>query len=221
MRTPPANAMEVEVTGWRWAWEFRYPNGKKTSELTVPIGKPVRLIMTSKDVLHSFFVPQMRVKEDVIKGRYSYLWFTPTRLGDAPVFCAEYCGTLHSKMLSVIHVVSQEEFEDFLVDRSQGEKVELPPAESGAKLFAQKGCVACHSTGANRLVGPGLKGLFAKTEHEMADGTKLAVDENYIRESILNPNAKIVKSFTPIMQSFEGQLTDEELSHLIAYLKTL
>jgi cytochrome c oxidase subunit 2 len=124
-------------------------------------------------------------------------------------------------MLTKIHVVSQEEFQDFLVDRGSAERIELPPAEAGKQLFANKGCLACHSTGSSKLVGPGLKGLFAKQQNEMADGGKIAVDENYVRESILNPAAKIVKGYPPVMQSYEGQLSEEELSSIIAYLKTL
>jgi cytochrome c oxidase subunit 2 len=222
MREPPANAMEVQVVGWKWAWQFTYPNGKKSNELTVPIGKPVRLIMTSKDVIHSFFLPTMRVKEDVYKGNYSYLWFTPTKLGTSHVFCAEYCGTLHSKMTTSLHVVSEQEFQDFLIDRTEGEKVELSPAEAGKLVFEKTACNSCHSLGEQRLIGPGLGGLLAgNKKREFEDGTDLISDENYVRESILNSKAKIVKGFAPVMPPYEGQLSDEEIAQLIAYLKTL
>lgn len=218
MRDVPSNAMEVEVTGRKWVWEFKYSNGKKSSDLVVPIGKPVRLIMTSQDVLHSFFIPALRVKEDVRGGSYSYMWFNPNKTGEFHIFCAEYCGTKHSGMTTKLKVVSNEEFQDFFNDRNA---VELTPVELGKQLFAQKGCTGCHSLGSDRLVGPGLKGLFQAKERACADGTTVAVDENYVKTSILNSSAKIVAGYAPAMPAFEGQLNEEELSALIAYLKTL
>jgi len=221
MRTPPANAMEVQVVGQKWSWQFTYPNGKKSNELTVPIGKAVRLIMTSKDVIHSFFLPNMRVKEDVYKGNYSYLWFTPSKLGTSRVFCAEYCGTLHSKMMTSVNVVTEGQFQDFLVDRTEGEKAELTPAEAGALVFKNTGCVGCHLTNGEKHIGPGLKGILSgKSEREFVSAEKLIADENYVRESIIYSTKKVVKGYAPIMPSYEGQISEEELSQLIAYLKT-
>lgn len=222
MRTPPANAMEVQVLGWRWAWQFTYPNGKKSNELTVPVGKPVRLIMTSKDVIHSFFLPSMRVKEDVYKGNYSFLWFTPNKLGKERVFCAEYCGTLHSKMMTSVNVVTEGEFQDFLIDRTEGEKSDLPPAEAGALVFKNNACNSCHNITDQKLIGPGLKGLLSgKMERAFESGETMIADENYVRESIIYSKKKIVKGYPPVMPSYEGQISEEELSQLIAYLKTL
>ena len=221
MREPPSNAMEVEVIGRKWSWEFKYTTGKKSSDLIVPLGKPVRLIMTSQDTLHSLFIPAMRVKEDIRNGSYSYMWFTPNKTGEFHIFCAEYCGTMHSGMRAKLKIVSTAQFQDFLDDRKQGVVVDLPPAELGKQLFTQKGCTACHNVTADRLVGPGLKGLFQSKERSCTDGTTVAVDENYVRTSILNSNAKIVNGFAPAMPIFEGQLTEDELSALIAYLKTL
>lgn len=229
MRTPPANPLEINVEASSWKWEFEYSNGKKVGNvLTVPLGRAVRLIMTAKkeDVLHSLFIPAMRVKEDIRPGSYSYLWFLPTKLGEFHLFCAEYCGTNHSAMIGKVNVVSEEQYQDFVNDRSSGEVVELTPAELGLELFSNKnmqrtkGCYSCHSIDGTPGVGPSLKGLFASKTKELEDGTKVEVDENYVRESIVNPRAKIVKGFSPIMQSFEGS-TDKEIAALIAYLKTL
>ena len=223
MRTVPASSIEINVQAWKWRWEFTYPNGKTTTgELVVPLGEPVRLIMTSNDVIHSFFIPVMRVKEDVYKGNYSYLWFTPTKLGEFHIFCAEYCGLQHSGMLATLKVVTPEAYQDFLIDRVDGEAPKLPPEELGKELYTKKGCVACHSLDGSAIIGPSFKGLFAAKERKFADGSTAPLDENYIRESILNPNAKIVEGYPAgQMPAFEGQLSEEELSGLIAYLKTL
>lgn len=222
MRNPPVGTREVNVEAFSWGWNFQYENGKKTSgELVVPIGEPVKLIMTSKDVIHSLFIPSMRVKEDVYNGNYSFLWFTPTKLGDNHIFCTEYCGTSHSAMLANLKVVSKEQFDDFVNDRTSEDAPKLPPAELGKKLFASKACATCHSLDGSKLVGPSLKGVFSSTPHEMEDGNSVVVDENYIRESLTYPQKKVVKGYPPVMPSFEGQLNEEEIAGIIAYLKTL
>ena len=219
MREVPSNAMEIDVRAWKWNWEFTYPSGKKTNDLTVPVGKPIKLIMTSDDVLHSLFIPAMRIKEDVRGGAYSYLWFRPNKTGKFRIYCTEYCGTGHSSMYKTLNVVSAEVYQDFLLDRNA---VELTPLELGTQLFANKGCTACHNVANNnRLVGPGLKGLFKTKERKFADGTSAVVDENYVSESILYPNKKIVQGYAPAMPAFEGQLNKEELRALITYLKSL
>ncbi len=223
MRQPPANSIGINVDAYSWRWEFTYSNGKKsTAELVVPLGRPVRLIMTSHDVIHSLFIPAMRVKEDVYDRNYSYLWFTPNKLGVFQIFCAEYCGLNHSQMLAKLRVVSPEVFEDFLVSRTQGEVAELPPVEVGKQLFSVKGCGGCHSLDGSVVLGPSLKGIFKSGSAELEQGPAVPIDENYIRESVLNPQAKIVKGFAgKVMPAFQGQLSDKELAGLIAYLKTL
>lgn len=222
MRTPPANPIEISVEGYKWGWRFAYANGKRTAgELTVPIGKPVRLVMTSADVIHSFFIPAMRVKEDLYKANYSYIWFTPTKLGEFHIFCTEYCGTSHSAMTGKLKVVSPEAFEDFLLDRKDADAPQLPPAEIGKSLFSGNGCTACHSIDGSSGQGPTLKGLFSGKEHKMADGSSVVVDENYVRESIVNPRAKIVEGYPAALMPSFAHLKEEELNALIAYLKEL
>lgn len=244
-REVPNNALEVNVIGRQWLWNFEYTNGRKfTNEITLPKDQPVKLIMTSADVLHSFFIPDFRVKQDVVPGTYQYLSFTPTLTGDFQVYCAEYCGTAHSGMLAKIHVVEKEEYEKWQ-KRWEWEKqlgitpVEASdksaaspnaadaapvaaesPAERGKKLFTAKGCNACHSVTGTTLVGPALNAVFGH-EVELADGKKVTADENYMRESLMDPNAKVVKSFQPMMPTFKGTLTDDEVNSLIAYLKSL
>ncbi len=222
MRTPPSSAIEINVDAYSWRWDFTYPGGKKsTNTLVVPLGQPIRLIMTSHDVIHSFFIPAMRVKEDVYQGNYSYLWFEPIKLGEFHIFCAEYCGLQHSAMIGKVKVVTQEEYEDYLVDRKAGDAPQLSPAEAGKVLYTEKTCNTCHSLDGSQTLGPSFKGLFASKERKLADGTVVPIDENYIRESILQPQAKMVEGFSPIMPAFEGQLSEEDIANLIAYLKTL
>ena len=219
MREPPPNAIEVSVQGYKWAWQFQYENGKRArGELVVPVNKPIRLVMRSKDVIHSMFIPAMRVKEDVLANRYSHLWFHPTKIGEYPIFCAEYCGTNHSAMTSVLKVVPEEQFQDYLLDRRDKE---LTPVELGGKLFDGLGCKTCHSLDGTPGVGPSLQGVFGR-QVEFTDGSSAKSDENYLQESILNSQAKIVKGYqTGAMPAFEGQVNDDELTAIISYLKTL
>lgn len=224
----PANAIEVQVTAQKWNWSFKYPNGTTSpGRLVVPKGKPVRLVMSATDVLHSFYVAEFRVKQDVIPGQYTSLWFEPTQFGQFTVQCAEYCGGPvgevpadkpggHSDMLATVDVVTEQQFKDFL--ESGGEDKSLPLAVRGKAQFTKWGCNACHSTDGTKLAGPTFKGLFGR-EEELADGSKVKVDENYIKESILNPSAKVVKGFAPIMPVFQGQLQDPQIESLIAFIK--
>lgn len=219
MRQMPENALEVHVTAYKWAWDFEYKSGKTTSaEMVVPVGVPVKLIMTSKDVLHSFFVPSMRIKQDVIPGRYTSLWFNAEKLGDYQVFCAEYCGDLHSRMLAKVKVVSMPDYEAWIQENDSA----LPMAERGQKIWTGK-CVACHTITGAVGVGPSWKGLWGAKGHPMQDGTTVDVDENYIRESILEPNAKTVAGpfVKGTMPTFQGSLKDEEITALIEFIKTL
>ena len=225
MRNPPANSVEVTVTGYRWAWAFTYENGKSTTnELVVPVDEPVRLVMKSKDVIHSFFIPAMRIKEDVRADRYSFLWFHPTITsadqpgGYFPVFCAEYCGRSHSEMLAKLRVVTREEYNDFLHDRSGEDLSKLTPVQRGEKLYIEKACNTCHSLDGSVVLGPTFKDLFGKLR-EFETGNSVTCDENYLKESILYSTMKIVKGFGRVMPAFEGLLKDEEVDDLVAFIK--
>jgi cytochrome c oxidase subunit II len=217
MRHSPSDSMEILVEGQKWNWTITYKSGKVSpAELVVPVNTPIKLVMTSKDVLHSFFIPAFRIKQDVVPGRYTKLSFTANMLGNFQVFCAEYCGDQHSTMLAKVRVVPREEFDLWLqTDPYKG----LSVADVGKKVFETR-CVACHSLGENKLVGPGWLGLFGKPRH-FEGGTSAVADENYIRESILNPTAKIVAGFAPAMPTFAGQLSEQEISGVIEMIKTL
>ncbi|MGB7290789.1 MAG: cytochrome c oxidase subunit II [Thermodesulfobacteriota bacterium] len=224
MRNPPADATEINVTAKQWLWQFEYYNGKKTlNELYVQQNRPVRLVMKSEDVIHSFFVPAFRVKQDILGGRYTQLWFTPTKVGTFQLFCAEYCGTGHSKMLGKVVVLSPEAYDIWEKGAGTTEEIgvaSLPAAERGEQLYKQSGCNACHSLDGSSGVGPSWKSLVGH-KVTMQNGEEVTVDENYIRESILEPQAKIVKGYQPVMPSFKGILSDDDISALIAYMKTL
>jgi len=237
MLNVPKNAMEVNVTGKQWMWEFEYTNGRKMlNELVLPKDRPIKMVMTSNDVLHSFYIPNFRVKQDVVPNTYTKLWFQATSLGEQPLYCAEYCGTSHSAMLGKIKIVEGAEYDKWQslweVEQRLGMNhteaavapapgaPALSPAEKGQKLFADKGCMACHSTTSAALVGPALNGIFGH-EVEMSDGTKTTVDENYIRQSLTEPQAQLVKGFAPVMPTFKGTLSDDEIGNLIAYIKSL
>ncbi|GBD39960.1 Cytochrome c oxidase subunit 2 [bacterium HR37] len=224
MRTPPQEALEINVIGKQWLWQFQYDNGKTTiNELYVQQNRPVKLIMRSEDVIHSFFVPAFRVKQDLLSGMYTYLWFTPTKVGVFDLYCAEYCGAAHSKMLGKVIVMSPEAYERWRKGEEREEQkgvASISPVQLGEQLYQQRGCNACHTIDGTPSVGPSWKGLFGH-EVTLQDGTKVTADENYIRESILEPQAKLVKGYQPVMPSFKGILTDEEISAIIAYIKTL
>ena len=217
----PSDSLEIQVLAKQWFWEFQYPEGRKlTNELVVPLNQPVKLIMTSSDVIHSFFVPNFRVKQDVVPGQYTTLWFTATQLGEHSILCAEFCGTGHSKMLGMVKVVNAEEFQQWKKTTPSIPAVSKNPQEWGKELFSQKMCNTCHAITTQKLVGPGLFGIFGK-EVELEGGKKVARYENYIRESLMQPQAKVVKGFPPAMPTFQGTLTDEEVNALIVYIKNL
>lgn len=218
MRKMPTDALEIAVQAQQWDWSFVYKNGRRvTGEFYVPVAQPVKLVMTSKDVIHSFFVPAFRQKQDVVPGRYTALWFKADTVGDYQVFCAEYCGDSHSGMLAKVHVVPREEYETWLsTDAYKG----LAPVDIGQKIYASR-CVACHTLTDAKQVGPGWKGLFGRTV-ELEGGGTVVADENYIRESILQPSAKTVKGFpSGVMPTFAGQLNEQELLGVIEFIKTL
>jgi cytochrome c oxidase subunit 2 len=230
---PHMDEYEINVIGQQWSWQMQYANGKSLmNELYVPRGRPVRLVMTSKDVLHSFFVPEFRTKQDVVPGQFTSLRFHPTVTGDFHIFCAEYCGTSHSKMIGTVHVLEPGDFQKWLdgaytpaaapaaVADGAHEGPALSLAQQGEILFKSKTCNACHTVNGSALIGPGFKGLFG-SEVELIGGSKVRAEENYLRESIMEPMAKIVKGYSPQMPTFRGMLSDEEVNQLIAYIKTL
>ena len=213
---PPANAKEVYVVGKQWMWKIQHTEGQREiNELHVPIGQRIKLIMTTEDVIHSFFIPAFRMKLDVVPGRYSTVWFEPTQVGKFELFCAEYCGTSHSGMIGSVIVMEPADYQAWLA----GGTGEGSPAQQGEKLFAQLACSSCHlASGQGR--GPRLQGVFG-SQVELADGSKVVANEDYIRESILNPRAKTVAGFTPIMPTFQGLVSEEQVLQLVAYVRSL
>ena len=212
---PPANASEYFVVARQWMWKIQHPEGKREiNELHVPIGKPIKLTMTSEDVIHSFFLPVFRVKADVLPGRYTTLWFEANRLGTYHLFCAQYCGAEHSRMVGHVTIMEPHDYEAWLAGAGTG----LGPLLSGEELFTEKACNTCHRADSSARA-PILAGLFGRRV-QLEDGRTVAADENYIRESILNPQAKIVSGYQPIMPTFKGQLGEEEIIQLIDYIKS-
>ena len=219
MATPPQNAYEILVEGQKWNWTFTYPGGYVDPQLHVPVDTPVRLVMSSQDVIHSLFIPAMRVKRDVVPGRYNKLWFNAVKTGEYDIFCTEYCGTEHSTMLSKLIVHERGEFDAWLEEASDFLS-RMPPAEAGALLYNQRGCKQCHSVDGSPGIAPTFQGLFGSDE-KLKDGSTVVVDENYIRESIYEPMARITAGYDPVMPTFAGRLKEEEVGAIIEYLKTL
>jgi cytochrome c oxidase subunit 2 len=215
-RTPPRGASEVYVVGKQWMWKLQHMEGpREINELHVPVGRDVKLIMTSQDVIHSFYVPAFRIKQDVLPGRYSTVWFRPTRPGVYHLFCSQYCGTQHSGMIGQVVVMEPPQYEAWL--SGGGSTGSL--AASGESLFQQLGCPTCHRFDTQGR-GPDLAGIFGKPV-QLEGGRTVMADENYIRESILSPSAKIVSGFKPIMPVFQGLVSEEQLNALVAYIKSL
>ena len=218
-RTPPADAYEIHATARKWSWSFAYPNGAESDELHVPLGRPVKMIMSSQDVIHALFIPAFRVKQDIVPGRYSDLWFTPIMEGEFELYCAEYCGKDHSTMQTSVFVEPEGVFNAW-VEEAADFISKLPPAEAGERVFKMKGCAACHSIDGSVVTGPSFKGQFGTTR-KLADGSSVTMDENYIRKSILEPNAQVVAGFDPVMTNFQGQINDDQLRVLIEYIKSV
>ncbi len=215
MRRPPESAMDVYVVGKQWMWKFQHTSGRREiNELHIPVGRPVKLTMASEDVIHSFFVPAFRVKQDVVPGYYRTMWFQATKPGKYKLFCAEYCGTKHAGMTGQIVVVEPGEFQTWLSGGSG-----LSVVASGEKLFQDLGCVTCHKLEPTGR-GPVLHGLFGK-EVQLQSGETVVADENYLRESILNPQAKMLSGYQPIMPTYQGLITEEGLLQIVAYIKSL
>lgn len=214
----PPDTYDIQVRGRQWLWEFEYPNGTiATNELRVPVDRPVRLMMSSTDVIHSFFVPVFRVKQDVVPNRYTSVWFEATRTGEFDLFCTEYCGTQHSGMLAKVMVLGQGEF-DTWVESGGGDLENLPLPEYGAMLYQQQACFTCHSTDGSVTIGPSFQGLFG-SQRPLTDGQTVTADENYLRESILEPQAKLVQGFPPVMPASYSALNERQVSALIAFIQ--
>ena len=216
MSRPPAETMNIYAVGKQWMWKFQHLDGQREiNELHVPVGRPVKMIMTSEDVIHDLFVPAFRVKADIIPGRYSHMWFEATKPGEYHLFCAEYCGTKHSGMIGRVIVMEQDAFQAWLTSSTQ----EGSLASAGGKLFQDLACNTCHRPDAQGR-GPVLQNLYGK-QVALQSGEQAVVDEAYIRESILSPGAKVTAGFQPIMPTFQGLVSEEGLLQLIEYVKSL
>jgi len=216
----PGEAMEIQVTAKQWLWTFEYPDGSRTvNDVHVPVNKAVRFVMTSDDVLHDFFVPDMRVKADIVPGRYTQVWFTPTVLGLHTVTCAEYCGKGHSDMQAKLTVESEDKYKEWIATGGT-EWMNYTPEDWGKIQREEKGCATCHSIDGTKGQGPSWKGIYGKME-KLNDGKTVLVDDAYIRESMMFPQAKIVLGFDPIMPTFQGLLHEQDIRGLTAYIKSL
>ena len=216
MASPPADSMDVYVVGKQWMWKFQHPDGRaEVNELHVPVGTNVRLTMTSQDVIHDMYIPNFRVKADVLPGRYTHMWFNATKPGKYRLFCAEYCGTNHSGMVGWVTVMEPSEYQQWL----SGATGTGTMAQTGEKLFNELACATCHKADTTGR-GPTLVGLYGKAV-ALEDGRSVEADEAYLRESIVNPRAKMVRGFQPLMPTFQGLITEENLLLLIEYIKSL
>ncbi len=246
MHRAPKNSLDVYVVAKQWMWKFQHPEGQREiNELHIPVNRPVRVIMISQDVIHSFFVPAFRVKQDVLPNRYTTAWFQATQPGEYHLFCAQYCGTDHAKMVGTVIVMDPAKYEEWLTETASPPAVAAQPAagsasaggvvspqgggaaasssqslaQEGEKDFQTLGCIACHNPNGSG-VAPSLVGLYG-TSVTLQDGTTVTADEEYIRTSILNPQAQIVKGYPPIMPAFQGQVSNDQLTQLVAYIKSL
>jgi cytochrome c oxidase subunit 2 len=235
----PPGAYEIRVIAKQWGWQFQYEDGRiSVGEVFVPVNQPVKMVMSSEDVIHSLFIPNFRIKQDVVPGMYTTVWFEATVPGKHQILCAEYCGTSHSEMLAKLYVLEPDEWKEWLTGKkpviagesgsadgkksshSNLSKLSSGIAVQGKKLANAKGCVGCHTSDGSTKIGPTYKGIFGQ-KVELADGTSSIIDDNYIRESIENPQAKVVRGFAPVMPSFKGLLIESEINALVAYIKSL
>ena len=216
MNRPPDDAMTITVVGKRWMWKMQHPTGQREiGELHVPVGRAVKLVLTSEDTIHSFFVPAFRIKKDAVPGRYNIAWFRATKPGSYHLFCAEYCGTEHARMGGRVIVMPPDEYQTWLA----GGPPAATPVQAGEKLFTELNCVTCHRPdSAGR--GPVLAGVFGRRV-QLASGDTVVADEGYVRESIVNPAARVVAGYQPVMPTFQGQVTEEQLIALVAYIESL
>jgi cytochrome c oxidase subunit II len=227
MKRPPDDALQVNVVGKQWMWKLQHLEGRREiNELHVPVGRPVKLTLTSEDVIHSFYVPAFRMKQDAVPGRYTTAWFEATKIGTYHLFCAEYCGTVHSGMIGTVVVMDPAEYQAWLGGEGGGFGVAsaamtgaVSMTSAGEGLFGQLGCATCHKSEGGAL-GPSLAGLAGKTV-ALEGGGSTTADDDYLRESILTPQAKVVAGFKPVMPTFKGQVSEEQILQLIAYIKSL
>ena len=211
----PDDALDIYATGRQWMWKFQHPGGQREiNTLHVPVGRPIRITMASEDVIHSLWFPAFRVKADVLPSRYRTMWFQATKTGRYHIFCAEYCGTLHSGMIGWVEVMEPTEYQHWLAGGTEGSL-----SSQGERLFQKYACNTCHTNDATGR-GPVLAGVYGKNVL-LSDSTTVVADDNYIRESILNPQAKVVQGFAPVMPTFQGQVSEDELLKLLAYVKSL
>lgn len=221
---PPSDAVTYYGVGKQWMWKFQHPDGQREiNTLHVPVGQAIQLKLTSEDVIHSFFVPAFRVKQDAVPGRYTTVWFRATKPGVYHLFCTEYCGGEHSRMIGSVVALEAPQYESWLAGGPAG----TPLAASGAELFQQLACQTCHGEGGSGAAvagmaarAPELEGIF-NSQVKLADGRTVIADESYVRESILNPMAKVVAGWQPIMPTYQGQVTEEQLTQLISYVRSL
>ncbi len=219
-RIAPNDSFEVQATAKKWLWAFEYPDGTRSiNELHVPFGRPVRVVLSSEDVLHAFFLKDFRVKSDVLPNRYTEVWFEANKPGEYVLQCAEYCGKDHSMMRGKVFVDSKADYDRFIAN-GPADWATMPPAELGKMTYEQAGCVSCHSIDGSKGQGPTWKGIYGQS-HQFVDGTSAVVDENYIRQSIENPQGKIVKGFEGIMPTYQGLLREKQINGVIAYIKSL
>ena len=226
MNKPPSNAMIITTTARMWSFSFRYENGKESPDLVVPLNTPVKVNLVSLDVIHSLFIPAYRIKSDIVPGREKFMWFLPEREGNYDLYCAEYCGLRHSYMKSMVRVLSKEKFAAWLGDTTAlaNAGTGSTPGEEGLSIMRIQGCLACHSSDGTKIVGPTYLNLFGKQEVVTRNGADITitVDSAYIKRSIYDPNADIVKGYPKgLMQSYKGKISDADIEKIIVYLKSL
>lgn len=223
MYTPPEDAYQISVSAYKWNWEFTYPNGVTEPELHIPVNTPVKLTMSSQDVIHSLFIPAFRAKTDVVPGRFQQMWFEANQTGEFHLFCTEYCGTGHSAMITKCVVHTAEGFEEWMAEASniwEKDGKLLPVAEVGEALYNKRGCAQCHSVDGEDLTGPTWQGIWGAT-HVMSDGSEVTVDENYILNSIWDPGSQVVQGYDNVMPTYKGKLDEREIGALVEFIKTL
>jgi len=216
---PPEDAETYHVIGRQWMWEIQHPTGRRElNELHVPVGRQIKVVLSSEDVIHSFYIPAFRTKQDAVPGRYTTAWFTPTKPGRYHLFCAEYCGADHARMIGEVVVMKPNDYEEWLEENPPAPTVQ-PMEDAGRTSFRELGCAQCHRP-ETEAIAPSLEGLYGK-ERTLRDGSTVIADEQYIRESILDPSARVVRGYQPIMPTYKGMLDERELSQLVTAIRAL